>query len=153
MNSLELRIPPPLVALVTAIVMWLTSLAVAPIALPVAIRAIVGVVLAAIGIGTAFAGARAFKQAKTTLNPTTPAAATSLVRSGIFRVTRNPMYLGVLIALLGWATFLANGVAYLVAPLFVFYINRFQIRPEERVLSSLFAKEYADYVKAVRRWI
>jgi protein-S-isoprenylcysteine O-methyltransferase Ste14 len=63
------------------------------------------------------------------------------------------MYLGLLVTLMGWAVFLSNPLAWLAAPLFVLYINRFQINPEERVLSALFGAEYSDYKEKVRRWL
>lgn len=153
MNTLELRIPPPLVALIIAILMWLSTLLVAPLAVPTSVRLIVAGVLAIAGVGCGIAGVRAFRRARTTINPTTPNAASALVIGGIYRLTRNPMYLGVLTVLLAWAAFLANGVALLLALSFVFYINRFQIAPEERALSSLFPQDYASYKNRVRRWI
>ncbi len=87
------------------------------------------------------------------MNPIKPGAASSLVSSGVYRFTRNPMYLGLSVTLLGWAMFLSNPLALLAVPLFVLYINRFQIDPEERVLSSLFGAEYAAYKEKVRRWL
>ncbi len=87
------------------------------------------------------------------MNPIKPGAASSLVSSGVYRFTRNPMYLGLSVTLLGWAMFLSNPLALLAVPLFVLYINRFQINPEERVLSSLFGAEYAAYKEKVRRWL
>ena len=153
MNTLELKIPPPLVALIVAILMWLSTLLVAPFVLPMSVRIIVAAAFAIAGVGLAVTGIRAFSRAKTTHNPTTPDAASSLVIGGIYRYTRNPMYLGLLMVLLGWALFLANGVALLFAPAFVLYINRLQIAPEERSLLSLFAQDYASYRNRVRRWI
>ncbi len=87
------------------------------------------------------------------MNPIKPGAASSLVSSGVYRFTRNPMYLGLSVTLLGWAVFLSNWLALLAVPVFVLYINRFQIDPEERVLSSLFGAEYAAYKEKVRRWL
>jgi protein-S-isoprenylcysteine O-methyltransferase Ste14 len=76
-----------------------------------------------------------------------------MVTSGIYQYTRNPMYLGMLLALAGWTTFLSHYLAYAVLPVFVIYMNRFQIGPEERVLASLFAKDFAAYHTKVRRWL
>ena len=78
---------------------------------------------------------------------------TTLVRSGVFRLTRNPMYLGLLLILLAWALFLGSGWSLLGPVVFVIYLNRFQILPEERVLAAKFGVEYAAYRKCVRRWI
>jgi protein-S-isoprenylcysteine O-methyltransferase Ste14 len=80
-------------------------------------------------------------------------AASSLVSNSVYRFTRNPMYLGLLLTLLAWAAFLSNPLAVLWVPVFVLYINRFQITPDERVLSSLFGAEYAAYRNRVRRWL
>jgi protein-S-isoprenylcysteine O-methyltransferase Ste14 len=82
-----------------------------------------------------------------------PDQATSLVASGVFAHTRNPMYLGLLFGLTGWAVYRSNAVAFLFLPAFVAYINRFQIVPEERVLTSLFGQEFASYKSRVRRWL
>ncbi|HEV8366930.1 MAG TPA: isoprenylcysteine carboxylmethyltransferase family protein, partial [Pyrinomonadaceae bacterium] len=75
------------------------------------------------------------------------------VSTGVYRFTRNPMYLGLLLTLLGWAAFLSNPASLLFVPIFVLYINRFQIKPEEQVLSSLFGAEYMAYKSRVRRWL
>ena len=77
----------------------------------------------------------------------------SLVVSGTYKYTRNPMYLGFVLVLLGWAAFLSNLAALALLPAFVVYINRFQIVPEERVLASLFPHEYPAYQAKVRRWV
>ena len=82
-----------------------------------------------------------------------PDSTSSLVVSGIYGYTRNPMYLGFLLVLLAWAIFLSNFVALALLPAFVVYMNHFQIGPEERALGSLFAQEYQAYLARVRRWI
>jgi protein-S-isoprenylcysteine O-methyltransferase Ste14 len=82
-----------------------------------------------------------------------PESTSSLVVSGIYGVTRNPMYLGFLVALLGWAVFLAHALALLPLLAFLLYMNRFQIRPEESALTTLFGQEFTTYRKRVRRWL
>ena len=94
-----------------------------------------------------------FRRAKTIVNPTKPDATSSLVVSGIYKYTRNPMYMGFVLVLLGWAAFLSNLSAMALVPVFIVYMNRFQIQPEERVLSSLFPHEYPAYRAKVRRWV
>jgi protein-S-isoprenylcysteine O-methyltransferase Ste14 len=153
MNSLELKIPPPLVALATALLMWLTSWVARPIDAPLAWRLGIAAALVALGQSISISGIVAFRRAKTTPNPLKPTAASSLVSSGIYRFSRNPMYLGLLLTLLAWAVFLASPAALAFLPLFVLYMNRYQIGPEERVLSSLFGAEYAAYKQKVRRWL
>lgn len=153
MSSLELKVPPPLVALCVALLMWLASLVVAPFEVPFLLRISASLVFVFVGLGLSLAGLVSFMRAKTTVNPTKPSSTSSLVSTGVYRFTRNPMYLGLLLVLLGWSTFLANVVAFLFAPLFVLYINRFQITPEERALSSLFGAEFSAYKARVRRWL
>jgi len=153
MKSLELKVPPPALALCLGLLMWFSSSLVPSVAVPFGIR--LGVALALVIIGQSFSisGMVFFRRAKTTMNPVKPSAASSLVTGGVYRFTRNPMYLGLSITLMGWAVFLSNPLALLAVPLFVLYINRLQINPEERVLSSLFGAEYAAYTKKVRRWL
>lgn len=153
MKTLELKIPPPLVALCVALLMWLTVRFVGPFDVPYALRVTAALVCTLLGFGFDVAGLVSFMRAKTTANPIRPAATTFLVMTGVYRVTRNPMYLGLLLFLLGWATFLANGAAYLLLPAFVFYISRFQIVPEERALSAKFGAEFSAYQTRVRRWL
>lgn len=153
MNSLELKIPPPAVALLTGLLMWLASREVPSFAWPTAVRIAATVVLVSAGVCITIAGVRNFVRARTTINPLKPDTASSLVTTGIYRFTRNPMYLGLLLILLGWAAFLANALAFVVAAGFVLYLNRLQITPEERVLSSLFGAEFAAYKTRVRRWL
>ena len=153
MNSLELKIPPPFVGIGVALLMWLSSRVVGPFDVPHALRVSAALAFLVIGLCFDLAGLVSFVRAKTTINPIKPASTSSLVIAGVYRVTRNPMYLGLLLVLLGWATFLANGVAYLLAPLFVLYINRFQIDPEERVLSAKFGAKFSAYQASVRRWL
>lgn len=153
LQALELKIPPPLVALCAALLMWCTSWIVGPADVPRLLR--VGATLAflVVGLGFDFAALLSFMRARTTINPLRPAATSALVISGVYRITRNPMYLGMLLLLLAWATFLANGVAYLLAPLFMLYIGRFQIAPEERMLLAKFGADFATYQASVRRWL
>ncbi len=82
-----------------------------------------------------------------------PDTASSVVTAGIYRATRNPMYLGLALALAGWAMYLSNLVALLIVPAFVAYMTQFQIKPEERTLLAKFGPGFAAYMAAVRRWI
>ena len=91
--------------------------------------------------------------AHTTVNPFRPHQTSALVTSGVFRLSRNPIYLAFLLLLIGWALFLANLWALLLSPLFVRYMSRFQIKKEEGALESLFGQRYLDYKKRVRCWL
>lgn len=153
MRALELKIPPPAVALVTGILMWLASRVLPALAYMFPAHNSVAVGLAIIGVATAISGVLTFRRAKTTVNPLKPQKASSLVASGIYSITRNPMYLGLLLGLTAWAIHLSNVLAFLFLPVFVAYINRFQIIPEERTLTSLFGKDFTAYQNRVRRWI
>ena len=153
MSLLELKVPPPAVALLFGFLMWLASSLVAPVEITFGPRVAVALVFASLGLVFGVSGMVLFWRTKTTMNPTTPAATASLVTTGPFRFTRNPMYLSLLLYLLAWAVYLSNVLVLLFLPVFVLYINQFQIKPEERVLSSLFGPEYAAYKGRVRRWL
>ncbi|WP_093102133.1 isoprenylcysteine carboxylmethyltransferase family protein [Variovorax sp. CF079] len=153
MNSLELKVPPPAVALLFGVLMWLVSSLVAPLEVPSGPRVSVALVLASVGLVFGVSGMVSFWRARTTMNPIKPMATSSLVTNGAFRFTRNPMYLSLLLYLLAWAVYLSNVWTLLFVPVFVLYINEFQIKPEERALSSLFGPEYAAYKERVRRWL
>ncbi|WP_245638547.1 methyltransferase family protein [Hydrogenophaga palleronii] len=110
-------------------------------------------VVLATGLAICFAGVGAFRQSRTTVDPRTPDAASSLVVGGIYRVTRNPMYLGFLMVLLALALYLGKLTAFVVLPLFVVYLNEFQIKPEESALRARFGSAFDSYVSRVRRWL
>jgi protein-S-isoprenylcysteine O-methyltransferase Ste14 len=101
----------------------------------------------------ALLGIWAFRHAKTTVDPIHPEAASSVVTGGIFSQTRNPMYLGLVALLLGWAVWLAVPWVFLGPPALMLFLLRFQILPEECVMSSKFGRDYDDYRKRVRRWL
>lgn len=153
MQSLELKIPPPLVALVIGAAMWLVAGVGPTLELPFAVRLVAFVAIALCGGGVALAGRNEFKRARTTLNPLRPDKASALVTSGIYRFTRNPMYVGLALVVAGWAAFLCSALALLGPPGFVLYITRFQIVPEERILSDRFGAAYAAYRARVGRWL
>ncbi|HVL56435.1 MAG TPA: isoprenylcysteine carboxylmethyltransferase family protein [Burkholderiaceae bacterium] len=149
---LELKIPPPAVVAIAAAAMWLLpAVATTPRLGP--LHAWWAAALAAAGAAVALAGVIEFRRAHTTIDPRRPSAASALVVQGIYRYTRNPMYLGMLIVLLGWAVYLAKLSAFLALPLFVWYLTVFQIRPEERALRERFGAEFDAYAARVRRWV
>jgi protein-S-isoprenylcysteine O-methyltransferase Ste14 len=153
MNNLELRVPPLALLLIAGILMGLAALATPSLGWAYAIRVVVGPAFAAIGILIAVSGLVAFRRARTSASPMRPDKASSLVASGIYSYTRNPMYLGMLLVLIGWAAYLARPWALVVLPVFVIYMNRFQIGPEERVLQGIFGAEFEAYRRRVRRWL
>ncbi|HEY8052299.1 MAG TPA: isoprenylcysteine carboxylmethyltransferase family protein [Steroidobacteraceae bacterium] len=153
MASLEVKIPPPAVAGIIAIAMWGTSRLAPLLQLPGTVRFGAAAAILLAGIGFSAGGVFAFRRARTTVNPTKPEQASSLVSAGIYQVTRNPMYVGLACVLVAWAVFLSSAWALPGPVAFVLYIGRFQITPEERALAKLFGTEYADYQSKVRRWL
>ena len=153
MNALELKVPPLVLVLVLAGAMWFAAMQLPSLAITLPWRHGLAVTISGVGILFLLAGVYAFQKAKTTLNPTKPAATSSIVASGVYRVSRNPMYVGFLLALTGWAIFLSHTLPFLLLPAFVAYMNRFQISPEERALSAKFGEEYDTYKQSVRRWL
>ena len=149
----KLRVPPVALFVVVALLMWAVAswLPSWRIALPGRTLVAVLLLLAAGAIG--IAGVRAFQRARTTVDPLRPEKASALVTSGIYRRTRNPMYVALAIALLGWAIWLGHPLALLGVAAFVAWINRFQIAPEERALRALFGPEFERYCSEVRRWL
>jgi protein-S-isoprenylcysteine O-methyltransferase Ste14 len=153
MNSIELRIPPPLVGLLVAAMMYWAARALPALPVPTVLKVVTSGLLALAGAAIDIAGIVAFRRARTTINPLKPQNSSSLVSSGIYRHTRNPMYLGMLFFLVAWAVYLAQPLALLGPLAFALYITRFQIVPEERVLAGLFGEDFAAYKARVRRWL
>jgi len=151
--NLELRIPPPVVVVIFAIAMWLVAIFLPGFGFWVAGSWIFALALAFAGFVVAMMGADQFKKAQTTRDPTKPENASSLVTTGIFRRSRNPMYLGLLLLLTGWAIYLSNILNVVLLAGFVAYMTRFQIKPEERVLFEKFGADYQTYRQQVRRWL
>lgn len=153
MSTLELKIPPVLLVTLVGAAMLVTDTL-----LPYAKFAIKGGVLICsllvlLGLGVIIAGVISFRRAQTTVDPRSPEAATAIVTTGIYRYSRNPMYVGFLVLLIAWATYLSNLFAYLLVPVFVAYMHYFQILPEERMLTNKFGEAYRQYHRSVRRWI
>lgn len=151
--GLELKAPPAAVTGVTALLMWAVSVAAPAVDFEFLANPALSAGLGLAGALTCLAGVAAFRRAGTTVNPMKPNSTAALVSSGIYNYSRNPMYLGFLVILLGWALFLSNGLALLFLPAFVLYMDHFQIRAEERVLGALFAHHYTAYRTRVRRWL
>ena len=153
MPSLELKIPPPVVAVLVALAMgWVSRYGVLE-GVPLAWRVGAALVFAAVGAAFDVAGIIAFRRAKTTVNPMKPEKSAVLVSSGVYRITRNPMYVGMVFILLAWAVVLASLWALFGPILFAVCTTRFQIKPEERVLAARFGDEFASYRARVRRWL
>ena len=152
MNRLELKVPPVLVFTIFASAMF--SLA---RWLPVGAfdflgqRALMWGLLA-LGLMVGGMAVWRFFRAGTPLNPQYPERSKVLVLGGVYQYSRNPMYLGLLLVLLAWGVYLENAFNTLLAALFVAYMNRFQILPEERALQARYGSAYRQYCSLVRRW-
>ena len=153
MRFLELRIPPPIVGLVIAAGMWAIAHIPPNMQMPELVRLVVTIALGVVGAAVALGGVISFRRAKTTVNPLKPETSATLVSTGVYSFTRNPMYLGMALVLLAWAAYLSSIWSLLGPVLFALYITRFQIIPEERVLDRLFGAPFAEYKKRVRRWL
>ena len=151
--ALETRVPPPLVAAILALAMfvgrgWGPAL---PLDRPA--RIVVAIGLAVAGLAVALPAVLAFRRARTTIDPHRIDKVATLVTSGVFSFTRNPMYLGVALLLAGWATYLGTLPVFLGPVVFVAWITRFQIVPEERLLSARFGDAFDAWRRRTRRWL
>ena len=153
MTGTHPRIPPPAIALAAAVFMWVVARATPRLAIGFPERRPFAMIVALVGIAIVVAGVMEFRRARTTLTPLNPAAASALVTSGIYRYTRNPMYLGMGIVLLAWSAYLLHPLALFGVAGFAVYITRFQIIPEENALRSLFPGAFDEYARRARRWI
>ena len=145
--------PPPVVAVVCAGLMWVIAWFTPSVQMPGQLRLGLAAALALTGVITAASGVVLFARAHTTIHPDAPQKTSKLVTNGVYRLTRNPMYLGLAILLIGWAVWLENPFALSGVVVFALYIHRFQIRPEEAILSAKFPSDYRAYRARVRRWL
>jgi protein-S-isoprenylcysteine O-methyltransferase Ste14 len=152
-SKLALKVPPVVVLLVALIAVYIHDQLFPLGNILGESRYMLAQVLFALAIFIAIAGIVSFKRAKTTVNPVQIEKASNLVTSGMFRITRNPMYLGMLLLVIGFAIRLDNPIALIWAVVFQQYMNRFQIFPEERMLAFLFGDAYENYMTRVRRWL
>jgi len=150
---MENRIPPPLVVVLIGAAMAVTAWFTPALEIGSNVRFAVGGIAIALGALVAVQGAWMFRRNKTTINPVDLESASALVTSGVFRFSRNPMYVGFTAMLVGWAVCLAAPWALVGPVAFVLFTNRFQIIPEERVMRDKFGQAYDDYQAQVRRWI
>ena len=153
MNSLELKIPPVAQVIVTAAAMYGGSKVAPALKFSLKGSAAVAVGLGAIGVGSAILGVTQFRKAQTTPNPQALEKVSSLVTSGVYQYSRNPMYVGLVLVLFSWALYLSHFLAFVLLPIFILYMTRFQIQPEERMLAQKFGKTYQTYKAKVRRWL
>jgi protein-S-isoprenylcysteine O-methyltransferase Ste14 len=153
LSALELKLSPVMTAILLVILMWFLARNTHGFSMQPDVRIVICAALMAAGAAVGLAGVWSFRKARTTVNPWRVNTSSELVISGVYRHTRNPMYLGLLLGLLGWGVFLANGFALLLATAFVPFMNRFQIVPEERALRQAYGDSFQEYCRRVGRWL
>ena len=151
--KLSLKIPPVAQGLFAILFIWLFN-RYAPL---YHIKFIYQKIIACVFIGTgaivALSGVFAFIKLSTTVDPRCPKKASKLVIIGVYKYSRNPMYLGLLLIISGIAVYFGALSSIIVILLFVVFINKYQIVPEETALQEKFGESYTHYVQSVRRWL
>lgn len=153
MNSLELKVPPVAQVIVTAAAMVGISKIAPALKFSLGGSTALAVGLGVIGLVSGILGVTQFIKAQTTPNPQALEEVSSLVTSGVYQYSRNPMYVGLVLVLFSWALYLSHFLAFVLLPLFILHMTRFQIQPEERMLAQKFGKAYQTYKAKVRRWV
>ena len=148
---METKIPPPIVTLIFGLAIYLSRTIFPEI--EIQYSSFFGMVLLLLGFFILISAVKLFRNDKTTVNPLSPEQATKLVTNGIFKLSRNPMYLGMAVILASVAVFfnIIGGIIFMA--LFSLYITKFQIIPEEKAMKELFAQDFEQYMQATRRWI
>ncbi len=152
-SMLKLKIPPPIYMLMFAFGMWLLDRTIPLAEWIISPWNRVGFIIMGFAFFTDLSSLFQFFRYRTTPNPMHPDRVSALVTEGAYRYSRNPMYLGLLILLCGWATYLGSVSPLLLLPLFIFVINNMQIHYEEKILEKKFRMAYRNYKQSVRRWI
>jgi len=150
---MNLTIPPPIIALIAAFIMWVLHFAFPEADIFPSFIRYLAYLLVLAGITIELVTVVRFIRLKTTINPLKPERSKLLVTQGLFQYSRNPMYLGMLAVLLGFGLWLGNPISLFPLMGFVWYITEFQIKPEETILLQLFGDEYKAYQLRVRRWL
>ena len=151
-SRLELAVPPPVVMAAALFFMWVSGKAAPALDFPAPGWPVLALLFAA-GLACAVGAFLQFRKAKTTINPMKPHETSALVTDGFYAWSRNPIYVADVVLLLGCALLVANALAFLFVVLFIAYVDRFQIRPEERSLRARFGEAYDAYRRRVRRWL
>ena len=148
---MKTKIPPPIIALVMIAIIYLSSLIIEPITFNY--QTLIGILVVIIGLACAIPSFRLFAKYKTTISPFTPSETTALVTDGMYRYSRKPMYLGLVLLTIAATIFFGTWLGVVIVVAFIFLLNFLQILPEEEALLDIFGEEYVEYQKKVRRWI
>ena len=146
--NLDTKIPPPIVTIMILSIIYLFDFTEYNLNTD-----IISIITLFIGLIFIISAVIQFINRKTTVNPTKPHKTSTLVITGTYKITRNPMYLGMLLIIISFALYKASIISLILIPLFIFYINKFQIEPEEFQMRKKFGNEYEDYCIKVDRWI
>ena len=150
---MRLKIPPPIQGLVAALVIWLTHQALPDYSITFPGQEFLALCVAGVGLVIDLISVAAFFRTRTTVNPLSPEQATELVTTGLYRISRNPMYLGLALILLGWTIWLGTPFGLFIIAAFMASLTYLQIKPEEAALTKIFEDEYLTYRNRVRRWL
>ncbi|PSW66771.1 isoprenylcysteine carboxylmethyltransferase family protein [Photobacterium leiognathi subsp. mandapamensis] len=149
---MSLRVPPPILLLLSILGMYLLSRFYPVMTFDFDGKSLLISMLCFIGVIPGFTAIIAFAKANTTIDPRYPKKTSRLVTTGIYRFTRNPMYLGLVLFLFAAAFYFSALSCFVVVPVFIWVMNNFQIEPEEAVLLAMFGEDYQHYCQTVRRW-
>ncbi len=150
---MKLVVPPPIQGVIIALLMWALARWTPQYSVDFQGRALLVYLFGVVGVVMEIVAGAIFLRAKTTVNPMKPENANRLVTTGLYRISRNPMYLALLFILMAWGAHLANPLNIIMLTAWVLYITEMQIKPEEVALRDKFGKEYKAYCRRVRRWI
>ncbi len=153
LKALELKIPPLIQFFFCTVLIFMTSRHSLNFKGTSLVGCFIAITIGGLGLFIAILGVWFIKKAKTTVDPRFPDRVSTIVSGGIYSYSRNPMYLGMLLGLISFSILSGNYFSFLWCFLFYFYMNQFQIKPEERFLEEKFGQEYIDYLSHVRRWL
>ena len=148
---MKTKIPPPIIALVMIGLIYLSSLLIVPTTFNY--QNSLSILVLIMGLACVLPSFRLFARYETTISPLTPSDTAALVTEGMYRYSRNPMYLGLLLLTIASTIWFGAWLGIIINIVFIFLINFLQIIPEEEALLTIFGEEYEEYKKNVRRWI
>lgn len=150
---LDTKIPPPVIALLVVMIMYFSRDSMPPLPIPEMAKWVISSLLFLLGMSCGLFGIWAFKNAKTTLSPAVPSKTFVIVDSGIYGITRNPMYLGIVLCVAAAGIYLKHSGFLFFVAFTAIYLHFFQIKPEEKQLINKFGKSYEEYCNKVGRWL
>jgi len=153
MRSLETKVPPVVLTAVLGLAGWLLAKLLPGASFLFRGQFTLAALCLVAGAAISLLGVKAFKDHRTTVNPTAPEETSQVVTTGVYKFTRNPMYVGFGLILLAAIVFFGNIASIAVIPFYVVYMTELQVKPEERVLLAKFGAPYSEYMTAVRRWL